>query len=78
MGFAARLLMEQLRMFLLISGMKHGAYFVAVRGPWLADDQCHLKLNYSKSCFVERPTPNPSIEGMPKRLRLSVTPHVKR
>jgi hypothetical protein len=22
--------------------------------------------------------PNPSIEGMPKRLRLSVTPHVKR
>ena len=24
------------------------------------------------------PTPNPSIEGMPKRLRLSVTPHVKR
>ena len=23
-------------------------------------------------------TPNPSIEGMPKRLRLSVTPHVKR
>jgi hypothetical protein len=25
-----------------------------------------------------RLTPNPSIEGMPKRLRLSVTPHVKR
>jgi hypothetical protein len=25
-----------------------------------------------------RMTPNPSIEGMPKRLRLSVTPHVKR
>jgi hypothetical protein len=24
------------------------------------------------------PMPNPSIEGMPKRLRLSVTPHVKR
>jgi hypothetical protein len=23
-------------------------------------------------------TPNPSIEGMPKRLRLSITPHVKR
>jgi hypothetical protein len=23
-------------------------------------------------------TPNPSIEGMPKKLRLSVTPHVKR
>jgi hypothetical protein len=23
-------------------------------------------------------TPNPSIEGMPKRLRLLVTPHVKR
>ena len=26
----------------------------------------------------ERMTPNPSIEGRPKRLRLSVTPHVKR
>jgi hypothetical protein len=25
-----------------------------------------------------RMTPNPSIEGMPKRLRLSGTPHVKR
>jgi hypothetical protein len=23
-------------------------------------------------------TPNPSIEGMPKKLRLLVTPHVKR
>ena len=26
----------------------------------------------------QQATPNPSIEGMPKRLRLSVTPHVKR
>ena len=25
-----------------------------------------------------RTTPNPSIEGMPKRLRLLCTPHVKR
>jgi hypothetical protein len=25
-----------------------------------------------------RQTPNPSIEGMPKRLRLLCTPHVKR
>jgi hypothetical protein len=27
---------------------------------------------------LEKATPNPSIEGMPKRLRLLVTPHVKR
>ena len=29
-------------------------------------------------CAFGREAPNPSIEGMPKRLRLSVTPHVKR
>jgi hypothetical protein len=27
---------------------------------------------------VQPSTPNPSIEGMPKRLRLLVTPHIKR
>jgi hypothetical protein len=27
---------------------------------------------------VRKVPPNPSIEGMPKRLRLLVTPHVKR
>jgi hypothetical protein len=27
---------------------------------------------------LDQRCPNPSIEGMPKRLRLSVTPHVKR
>ena len=27
---------------------------------------------------VGKATPNPSIEGMPKRLRLLCTPHVKR
>ena len=31
-----------------------------------------------KSFACRKVTPNPSIEGMPKRLRLSVTPHVKR
>jgi hypothetical protein len=33
-----------------------------------------------KSCcgVARRVTPNPSIEGMPKRLRLLCTPHVKR
>jgi hypothetical protein len=28
--------------------------------------------------YFRAATSNPSIEGMPKRLRLSVTPHVKR
>jgi len=32
----------------------------------------------TKCPLFERLTPNPSIEGMPKRLRLLVTPHVKR
>jgi hypothetical protein len=31
-----------------------------------------------RSLVRPRLTPNPSIEGMPKRLRLLVTPHVKR
>jgi hypothetical protein len=28
--------------------------------------------------YFKAATPNPSIEGMPKRLRLLCTPHVKR
>ena len=32
----------------------------------------------SRMAAAHPATPNPSIEGMPKRLRLSVTPHVKR
>ena len=32
----------------------------------------------SKARAFAGATPNPSIEGMPKRLRLLVTPHVKR
>ena len=32
----------------------------------------------STRAAAPRTAPNPSIEGMPKRLRLSVTPHVKR
>jgi hypothetical protein len=32
----------------------------------------------SKMARVQSATPNPSIEGMPKRLRLLCTPHVKR
>ena len=35
-------------------------------------------LQYSTACASARQTPNPSIEGMPKRLRLLCTPHVKR
>ena len=31
-----------------------------------------------EAVVLDRMTPNPSIEGMPKRLRLLVTPHVKR
>jgi hypothetical protein len=31
-----------------------------------------------KMAAIQTTTPNPSIEGMPKRLRLLVTPHVKR
>ena len=33
---------------------------------------------YHASTAAPVPTPNPSIEGMPKRLRLLGTPHVKR
>ncbi len=33
---------------------------------------------FGRACEPISATPNPSIEGMPKRLRLSVTPHVKR
>ena len=33
---------------------------------------------YHASTVAPAPTPNPSIEGMPKRLRLLCTPHVKR
>jgi hypothetical protein len=32
----------------------------------------------SRVAAAQATTPNPSIEGMPKRLRLLVTPHVKR
>jgi hypothetical protein len=32
----------------------------------------------SRMAAAQATTPNPSIEGMPKRLRLLVTPHVKR
>jgi hypothetical protein len=32
----------------------------------------------TKFPLFDRLTPNPSIEGMPKRLRLLCTPHVKR
>ena len=34
--------------------------------------------NFHLSPWQKRSTPNPSIEGMPKRLRLLCTPHVKR
>ncbi len=32
----------------------------------------------TSNCSSSKQTPNPSIEGMPKRLRLLRTPHVKR
>jgi hypothetical protein len=32
----------------------------------------------NRMAAAQATTPNPSIEGMPKRLRLLVTPHVKR
>jgi hypothetical protein len=38
----------------------------------------HAKQSRLRSVAAQRVTPNPSIEGMPKRLRLLCTPHVKR
>jgi hypothetical protein len=35
-------------------------------------------LPYSMRHYSQKVRPNPSIEGMPKRLRLLCTPHVKR
>ena len=43
------------------------------RGSALAAKQQTVGVN-----VLQRETPNPSIEGMPKRLRLLCTPHVKR
>jgi hypothetical protein len=44
-----------------------------VAAPWSAS------AGYHASTVTSTPaTPNPSIEGMPKRLRLLCTPHVKR
>jgi hypothetical protein len=37
-----------------------------------------LQLQLGARAYASTATPNPSIEGMPKRLRLLVTPHVKR
>jgi hypothetical protein len=49
----------------------HRLRFVVV--PWRAT------AGYHAGTVAPSPaTPNPSIEGMPKRLRLLVTPHVKR
>ena len=65
-----------------------GAVLVAARGP--GGPAVQPKAKVSRSRFprvspgrerkggVSKTAPNPSIEGMPKRLRLSVTPHVKR
>ena len=44
--------------------------FVAM--PW------HATAGYHAGTVAPTATPNPSIEGMPKRLRLLCTPHVKR
>jgi hypothetical protein len=51
------------------SGATRMASFALPRG-------LQLELGARTSASVA--TPNPSIEGMPKRLRLLVTPHVKR
>jgi hypothetical protein len=37
-----------------------------------------IGLETNTTAAVQTATPNPSIEGMPKRLRLLCTPHVKR
>jgi hypothetical protein len=38
----------------------------------------HAVTRQTTAHFLPRMTPNPSIEGTPKRLRLLCTPHVKR
>jgi hypothetical protein len=43
-----------------------------------APEWLQMQCRVIPSRIVRRLPPNPSIEGMPKRLRLSVTPHVKR
>jgi hypothetical protein len=52
-------------------------------GPGSLADSSHRE--YTRKCMAasrvvpsSRMRPNPSIEGMPKRLRLLCTPHVKR
>jgi hypothetical protein len=40
--------------------------------------RCRATAGYHAGTVPLSPTPNPSIEGMPKRLRLLCTPHVKR
>jgi hypothetical protein len=51
------------------SGATRKASFALPRG---------LRLELGARACASVATPNPSIEGMPKRLRLSCTPHVKR
>jgi hypothetical protein len=45
----------------------------SVAAPWRASAGYH-----ASTVALSPATPNPSIEGMPKRLRLLCTPHVKR
>ena len=54
--------------------------FIAFRRLWFVAAMLRLAtVGYHASTVAPSPaTPNPSIEGMPKRLRLLCTPHVKR
>ena len=48
------------------------------KGSVVLQGELRLQWHMYQSLFSQGATPNPSIEGMPKRLRLLCTPHVKR
>jgi len=59
-------------------GQAHAGFVAFYRSRFVSAPR-HAAAGYHASTGALSPaTPNPSIEGMPKRLRLSVTPHVKR
>jgi hypothetical protein len=58
-------------------GQGHGGAVAFYRSRSV-ETLCRATAGYHAGTVPLSPTPNPSIEGMPKRLRLSVTPHVKR
>ena len=59
-------------------GQGHAGFVAFCRLRFVAAMLQSNTAGYHAITVAPVPTPNPSIEGMPKRLRLLCTPHVKR